>query len=186
MKRRIGIVLSTSILCVLIGIAVSVQRASAQNASADAPHGKIAVINKKTVFDSYKERENQWKALEADKNALQSEIDKMRDQVNEGRKKLREDKTLTDQQRQELTDKIAADERDYESRWRKAQGEIDDKSDKFFSKILDQINVGVREVGTAEHYTIILDSDPKAGTPVLYFDPSLDITAKVSDHLNSK
>jgi len=179
---RLGFVVGTLLLALGAGTALSVPRASAQGATP----AKIAVINKKTVFDNYKTRETEWKALEADKNALQAEIDKLREQVNAGRKQLREDKTLTDPQRQELVDKVAADERAYEDRWRRAQGEIDEKSDKFFSTILDQIDAGVREVGAAENYKVILDSDPKAGTPVLYFDPSLDITEKVANHLNSK
>ncbi|MBM3288614.1 MAG: OmpH family outer membrane protein, partial [Candidatus Hydrogenedentes bacterium] len=156
-KRRVGFVLGALALCCAVGIAVSVRLASAQDATAQKP-GKIAVINKKTVFDNYKRRETDWKALETDKNTLQVEIDKLRETVNEGRKKLREDTTLTDGQRQELVDKVAADERAYEDRWRRAQGEIDQKSDTFFSKILGQIDTGVREVGAAGNYNVILDS----------------------------
>jgi Skp family chaperone for outer membrane proteins len=184
-KRRVGIILGAACVCSGLAIAVSVQRVSAQNEAAGQP-AKIAVINKKTVFDNYKNRATEWDALEAEKNALQKEVDALREQVNSGRKQLRENKTLTEQQRQELVDKVAADERTYEDKWRRAQGEIDEKSDKFFSRILDQINEGVRELGSAENYKIIFDSDPKAGTPVLYFDPALDITKKVTDHLNSK
>ncbi|NUM56829.1 MAG: OmpH family outer membrane protein [Candidatus Hydrogenedentes bacterium] len=186
MKRRIAVALGAAVVCVGLAAAVSVPRVSAQDEAAGKSAAKIAVINKKTVFDNYGQREAEWKALETDKENLQAEIDKLREQVNEGRKRLREDKTLTEQQRQELTDKVAAENRDYEDRWRRAQGEIDDKSNKFFDKILGQIDAGVREVGNAEGYKIIIDSDPKAGTPVLYFDPSLDITKKVTDHLNSK
>jgi Skp family chaperone for outer membrane proteins len=172
--------------CCGIGTAVSVQRAAAQNDATGPTPGKIAVFNRKTVFDNYKKREVEWKALEDQKTSLQAEIDKLREDVNAGRKKLREDKTLTEQQKQELTDKVTADERNYEDRWRRAQGEIDDKSGKFFSSILGQIDAGVREFGAAKNFKIILDSDPKAGTPVLYFAGSIDITEDVIKYLNGK
>ena len=179
-------------MCASAAILLVSERASAQGdkpaaAPAAAPKGKIAVINKKTVFDNYNNRKTEWDKLEAEKATLQKEIDALRDQVNESRKKLREAaETLSEEQKRELVDKAAADERAYEDKFRRSQGDIDDKSEKFFSVILDQISAGVRDVGNAENYRIILDCDPKAGTPVLYFDPSLDITNKVTDHLNSK
>ena len=178
-------------VCATVAILFVSDRASAQGekpaATGAAPKGKIAVINKKTVFDNYTKRKAEWDKLEAEKAALQKEIDALRVQVNESRSKLREGaETLTEEQKRELVDKATADERAYEDKFRRSQGDIDDKSEKFFSVILDQISTGVREVGNAENYKIILDCDPKAGTPVLYFDPSLDITKKVTDHLNSK
>lgn len=184
--RPIAFLLGAAVLCTGLGLAVTSQRASAQGEAPGKAPAKIAVINKKTVFDNYKQRESEWKALEEEKNARQADIDKLREQVNASRKKLREDQTLTEEQRRELTDKVTAENRDYEDQWRRAQGEIDDKSNKFFDKILGQIDAGVREVGEIDGYKVIIDSDPKAGTPVLYFDPSLDITQKVTDHLNKK
>ncbi|MCC6797996.1 MAG: OmpH family outer membrane protein [Candidatus Hydrogenedentes bacterium] len=191
MKRRLAIVLGFACVCATVAILFVSDRASAQGekpaATGAAPKGKIAVINKKTVFDNYTKRKAEWDKLEAEKAALQKEIDALRVQVNESRSKLREGaETLTEEQKRELVDKATADERAYEDKFRRSQGDIDDKSEKFFSVILDQISTGVREVGNAENFKIILDCDPKAGTPVLYFDPSLDITKKVTDHLNSK
>ena len=186
MKWPVRYVWVAMLVCCGIGIVISVQRASAQNDAAGQTPGKIAVFNRKIVFDNYNKREVEWKALEDQKIGLQAEIDKLREEVNAGRKKLREDKTLTEQQRQELTDKVAADDRNYQDRWRRAQGEIDDKSDTFFSSILGQIDAGVREFGAAQHFKIILDSDPKAGTPVLYFAGSIDITEEVIRYLNGK
>lgn len=173
------------VLCAGAVTAVSVGGAAAQDAPNALP-GKIGVVNRKLVFDNFEQRKADWDALEAEKNRLQAEIDTLREAVNEGKRKLREDTTLTEAQRQALMDKVAADERTYEDRWRRAQGEIDDKSDDFFDKTLSAIDVGVRDVGAAENYRIILESDPKAGSPVLYFSPSIDLTDKVTSHLNKK
>ncbi len=191
-KRRLVTILSATCICASAAILLVSERASAQGeksttATSAAPKSKIAVINKKTVFDNYNKRKAEWDKLEAEKATLQKEIDALRDQVNESRTKLRDAcDTLNAEQKQALDDKATADERAYEDKYRRSQGDIDQKSEKFFSVILDQIGTGVREVGTAENYKVILDCDPKAGTPVLYFDPSLDITKKVTDHLNSK
>ncbi len=190
-KRRLVTILIATCICASAAILLVSERASAQGekpaTAPAAPKGKIAVVNKKTVFDNYNTRKAEWDKLEAEKATLQKEIDALRDRVNESRKKLREGvEVLTDEQRQVLVDKAAADERAYEDKYRRSQSDIDDKSEKFFSIILDQIGAGVKEVGAAENYKIILDCDPKAGTSVLYFDPSLDITKKVTDHLNKK
>ena len=173
------------LVCAGLAIAVSVPRVSAQDDAGGKPE-KIAVFNRKTVFDNYEARKVEEKALQDAKNSMQTELDKQREQINASRKKLREDKSLSEQQRQELADKVAADERDYEDKWRRAQGEINDQGDKFYSRILSKIDEGVRALGKAENYVVILDSDPKASTTVLYFAPSLDITEKITTHLNSK
>lgn len=169
-----------------MGVAVSVQHASAQPDTSGQKPGKIAVVNRKTVFDNYNTRATEWKALEESKNALQAELDKLRESINAAKKRLREETAMPEAQSEELKDKITADERAYEDKWRRAQGDIDDKANKFFARILGQIDTGVREVGAAENYKIIFEADPKAGTPVLYFDSSLDITEKVTGHLNRK
>ena len=190
-KRRLVTILSATCICASAAILLVSERASAQGekpaAAPAAPKGKIAVVNKKTVFDNYNTRKAEWDKLEAEKATLQKELDTLREQVNAGRKKLREElATMNDEQKQALLEKVSADERAYEDKFRRSQGDIDDKSEKFFSVILDQIGAGVREVGNAENYRIILDCDLKSGTPIIYFDPSLDITKKVTDHLNSK
>lgn len=192
MKRRLVTILSATCICAGAAILLVSERASAQGekpaaATSAAPKGKIAVINKKTVFDNYNKRKAEWDKLETEKATLQKEIDALREQVNAGRKKIREEMaTMTEEQKQALVEKVSADERAYEDKFRRSQSDIDDKSEKFFSIILDQIGAGVKEVGAADNYRIILDCDPKAGTSVLYFDPSLDITKKVTDHLNKK
>lgn len=178
--------LLAGLLCAGLLAATTVQRAAAQNDASGQTPGRIGVVNRKMVFDAYDARKAEWDALEKEKNAQQAEIDKLREAVNAGKQKLRDDKTLTQEQSQQLAEKVDADERAYEDRWRRAQGEIDSKSDKFFSKILGSIDTGVREVGGAENYKIILEADPKAGSPVLYFDPSIDMTTKVTTHLNKK
>lgn len=175
-------ILTGTLVCAIAVAAISVQVVSAQNASGV----QLGVVNRKTVFDSYNARETEWAALESEKEKLQVEIDGLREAVNTSAKKLREDTTLTAEQRQALADQIDSDRRTYEDQWRRAQGDIDSKADKFFDRILGNIDQGVRDVGAAEKYTMVLESDPKAGSPVLYFDPSLDLTSKVVTHLNAK
>lgn len=179
--------LYTGIVCAGIAAAAGLQRVSAQNDTSGQTPGRIGVVNRKAVFDAYDARKAEWDALEAEKNKLQADIDALRESVNAGRKKLREEGAkMTEEQRQQLTDKVEADARAYDDRWRRAQGEIDGKSDKFFGKILGNIDAGVKEVGGTQNYKIVLEADPKAGSPVLYFDPSLDLTEKVTAHLNKK
>ncbi|HRI87576.1 MAG TPA: OmpH family outer membrane protein [Candidatus Hydrogenedentes bacterium] len=175
-------VLSGAAVCAAAVGVISVQGVSAQNDSASM---RIGVVNRKTVFDSYNTRKTEWSALESEKTKLQTEIDGLRETVNAAAKKLREDTTMTSEQRQQLAEKIDSDSRSYEDRWRRAQGDIDSKADKFFSRILNNIDTGVRTVGASDGCSVVFEADPKAGSPVLYFDPSLDMTNKVVTHLNS-
>ncbi|MDZ4861659.1 MAG: OmpH family outer membrane protein [Candidatus Hydrogenedentes bacterium] len=174
---------SSAVVCGIAGAVLSVQGVSAQD---DSGPVRIGVVNRKTVFDDYSARKAEWGALEDEKTKLQTDIDKLRESVNTAANKLREDTTMTAEQRQEVADKLDSDRRTYEDRWRRAQGDIDSKADKFFDRILGNIDQGVRDVGALESFTIVLEADPKAGSPVLYFDPSLDLTAKVVTHLNAK
>jgi Skp family chaperone for outer membrane proteins len=93
---------------------------------------------------------------------------------------------LSDQQKQDLRDKIESDFRKYQTEFKRLQGEIDSKSRKFFARMMEDIDAAVKEIGVSENYHLIFEADPKSPTTVLYYSTTIDITSEVITRLNKR
>ena len=181
-KSLMGLILA-SLLVPSAGLAQQNAAPAAPQPSAGSEY-KIRVVNRKDVFDQYNKQKEEWKNLEAEKKSLQGEIDKLSDGITADKKKLDEDKSLTDEQKTQLRDKVESDYRTYQTEFKRLQGEIDSKSRKFFARMMEDIDKAIAEIGEAENYHLILEADPKSPTSVLYFSSTIDITSKVVAKLN--
>lgn len=181
-KTSLKLVGMCVIVCLALAWAASMVRAAAQNESAG--QYRIAVVNRKEVFDNYDKQKEEWKTLEAEKAKLQVDIDKLSDSIAADKKKYDDDKSLSEEQRQALEDKIESDYRRYRTEFEQAQREMDSKTRRFFNRMMEEIDRGVQEVGSNENYHLIMEADPKSNTSVLYYSNTINITSKVIAHLN--
>ncbi|MCC6697467.1 MAG: OmpH family outer membrane protein [Candidatus Hydrogenedentes bacterium] len=167
-------------------LSLAQEKAAAAQAAPAGGQYKIAVVNRKQVFDNYDRQKREWDALEAEKKQLQTKIDALSDSITADKKKLEEGTGMTDEQKTTLRDKIESDYRMYQAEFKRLQGEIDSKSRKFFGTMMEDIDKAINAIGVAENYHLIFEADPKSPTSVLYFSTTIDITTKVTDKLNGK
>lgn len=175
-------------ICVLVSFLAPVL-ASAQESGAAASAGqfKIAVVDRKEVFDNYDKQKREWGALEAEKKQLQEQIDTLSETITKDKERLEsQGSTMSEEQRQELRDKIETDYRKYQTEFKRLQGEIDSKSRKFFARMMEDIDAAVVAIGTSENYHLIFEADSKSPTSVLYYSETIDITSRVVARLNSQ
>lgn len=157
--------------------------AGAQAAPAGGQY-KIAVVNRKQIFDNYDRQKKEWANLEAEKKSLQTQIDALSDSITADKKKLEEGTGISDEQKTALRDKIESDYRKYQAEFKRLQGEIDSKSRKFFGTMMEDIDKAINDIGVAENYHLIFEADPKSPTSVLFYSTQIDITSKVTAKLN--
>lgn len=96
------------------------------------------------------------------------------------------------QKRAEAEEKLI-EVRDMESKIRRleesAQRRIDEQSRRARKRLVDEINVIIREFALSKNYTAIIDISGESlnGVPtVVYYNPNLDITAKITELVNAK
>ena len=165
-------------------LALAQEKAAAAQAAPAGGQYKIAVVDRKQVFDNYERQKKEWGALEAEKKQLQDQIDALSNSITADKEKLEKGTGLTDEQKTELRDKIESDYRKYQAEFKRLQGEIDSKSRKFFATMMVDIDKAINEIGAAENYHLIFEADPKSPTTVLYYSTTIDITTKVTARLN--
>jgi Skp family chaperone for outer membrane proteins len=175
------------ILATFFASALANAQESSGAAKASAGQFKIAVVDRKVVFDSYDKQKREWEALELEKKTLQDQIDKLSNTITADKEKLENaSSNLSDQQKQDLRDKIESDFRKYQTEFKRLQGEIDSKSRKFFARMMEDIDAAVKEIGVSENYHQIFEADPKSPTTVLYYSTTIDITSEVITRLNKR
>ena len=158
---------------------------NSDGAKANVGQYKIAVVNRKEVFDNYDKQKREWGDLEAEKKKLQDQIDQLSNTISADKKKLEDSaSTMSEEQQQQLRDKIESDYRRYQTEFKRLQGEIDSKSRKFFGRMMEDIDAAVKEIGVSENYHLIFEADSKSPTTVLYYSATIDITPEVITRLN--
>lgn len=170
-----------------IGIANAGPGKRAVNAAPIRPDAyRIAVVNRKKVFDEYNKQKESWGKLEKEREQKQAKVDKLADAINKERKTLTEDKTISQTDKETRALKLQEDTLDYENAFRKLQNEINVQADKFFSRMMKDVDAAVQAVGSEGNYHLIFEADPnpRSGGAVLYFSATIDITPQVVQHLN--
>jgi len=164
--------------------------AGAQDAKEKAPakteassgQYKIGIVDQKEVLAKYKKVKEQYDKLQAEVTAKQDKIDAVSEQIQKAKDDYEANKakmSLDEQRTKEGA--IQSQFLDYQAELRKQQSEIDTKERILMEGVVTEIKAVVDEIGGAEGYHLIL-----ASKDTLYYTPTIDITQKVIDKLNSK
>ena len=190
-------IFSVLVLALIVGVGVSWndnvanagagQRAGANSNPISPGTYRIAVVNRKQVFDEYNKQKSEWTSLEKEREQKQAVVDRQSDAIEADKKKLAEDKSLTQAQKEALALKIQEDTLDYQNAFQKLQNEINMRADKFFAAMMRDVDAAVQEIGSEGNYHLIFEADPnpRSGSAVLYFSATIDITSQVVEKLNS-
>lgn len=174
-------------LLVLAAVAMLVPAAAqAQDTQAFDSGYKIAVVNRKEVFDNYEKQKQEYAKLEAQMkqdqesiDALSERIESMRDTYEQGRA------TMSDEERERSQTELDSLMLEYKTKFERLQGEIDAKHRRLLMRMMEEINEMIAQIGREENYHLILEGDPKAGSGVLFAADAIDITKTVTDRLNA-
>ena len=148
---------------------------------------KIGVVSRFEALKQYDKRIAEYKKLEQERDSLQKPLDKMLDDIKADQKRYEDSKTtLAEPDRKALEDKIQSAMRDLQAESKKRQGQVDDKEKRVIEAITADFEKAVKEIGNAENYHLLVEGDSNVSNRiVLYFSPTIDVTPKVIEYLNS-
>jgi len=157
----------------------------APSASGSGIQYRIGVVNRKQVLDKYNKVKDEYKKLQAKVDAEQGDIDKLS-------KKIEGMKTDYDAQKGSMTPEQKATKEadvqkqygDYKSLLDKKQREIDADEQLLMRTVLSEIDQIVSKIATEQGFHLVLEGSSRSG--VLFYSPTIDITQRVVDALNSK
>lgn len=168
----------------------------------DVQSPSIVFVDLDSVFTNYNKTKTAEAQLKEQADEIKSERSAMIqqfEQVEADYKALRAQAQNTalsedarNQKRAEAEDKLI-EVRDAESKIRRleesAQRKIEEQSRRARKRLVDEINVIVREYALTKNYTAIIDVSGESlnGVPtVVFYNPNLDITAEVISMVNNK
>ena len=153
--------------------------AMALTAAAQAPTGKVGVINIQSAIVSTKDGQKaandikaQFEPKKTELDKRQGEIGQLQDQLNRGRNTLSED--ARNKLMRDIDQKTKSLNRDTED----ARTELDQAEQKIMNELGGRIMAVINKYAKDNGYALILDvSSPQ--TPVLYASNTIDITKDV-------
>jgi Skp family chaperone for outer membrane proteins len=181
-------------VCVVLALAAPARAAAAENQTQPQPGAakpagqyKIAVVDRKKVFDSYEKQKSGLKALEQEKNELQKEIDDLSKKITDMKDRYDKGKeTMPQEEKDKLKDQISTEYTRYQTEFKLRQQSMDKKSQKFVEQMMQDIDTAVSKIGDTENYHLILEGDPNSARAVIWFSSTIDITPQVVAALNGK
>lgn len=167
--------------------------AAAPAFSQDAAQGgyKIGVVNRAQVFAEYKRKQEVDEKLQAKQQAYDQELDGMLQKLSDDAKakgELRSKGQMTSEQITAWEKEFKEREIAIKSKGESYQAELNRDADASVREIADAIHAEVDSIAQAGGYHLILEADrnPTANSPVVFFQPTLDITTQVITNLNTK
>ena len=173
---------------------------AAAAAAVDAPAGKapaasgseskaykIGVVNRKEVFDAYTKTKTEYETLQQEVDGRQKKVDALSTQIDAQKKEYDGKKdSMTETERDEFKAKVESDYRQYRGELDRMQRDIDSMELRVVKKLFGDIDRAIARVGAEGDYHLVLDGTPK-DTPgsVIYYSPTLNMTQKVIDYINS-
>lgn len=147
---------------------------------------KVGIVDLQTVMDAYKKRQDEVAKLEQEFKVFQDKLDKMAEDLKQKKDQYEKDKdTLTEQEREASQTKMEADWLDLRSETQRIQADFEGRQLRLKKQLLKDMVAAIERIGIEENYHLILEADPESRTGVIFFSPTLTITQKVIDRLNS-
>ncbi len=171
-------------LILAVGLSCLAGIAAAQNESAPGQY-KIAVVDRKKVFDEYNKKNAKWEALEAKRKAAEDALNKTRDQLQAQDASFRESlNSLSEEQRAQRESEMKRKLRDLQNDVATKQEELSKEGELIIKEATTDINNAIQQIGREGQYHLILEADT-AISSVVYYATALDITPQVIEYVNN-
>jgi len=157
---------------------------AAVSSGSGAVQYKIGVVNRKKVLEGYNKVKAEYEKLKQEMEGLQKPIDALSNKIN-GMKEAydKEKETLTAEQRTEKELEIQKLFSEYQSTLKTNQDLLDAKERALMKTVLGDVDGAVAKLADKEGYHLILEGSGHA--TAIYFSPTIDVTGKVVEILNS-
>ncbi len=157
----------------------------APSASGSGVQYRIGVVNRKQVLDKYNKVKDEYKKLQAKVDGEQGDIDKLSKKIEGMKTDYDAQKgTMTPEQRATKEADVQKEYGEYKSLLDKKQREIDADEQLLMRTVLSEIDQVVSKIATDQGFHLVLEGSGRSG--VIFYSPTIDITQRVVDALNSK
>ncbi|MFO7975532.1 MAG: OmpH family outer membrane protein [Candidatus Hydrogenedentota bacterium] len=170
---------------VLTGLALLNSRVLAQEDAVS--NWKIAVVDRKAVFNEYKKQQEKMAKLEGELETMQDELDAMSEKIQAAKDAYLEKRdSMSETERDAEKSRIQQEFVAYESELKSRQAKMDAKTAALIKEVKNDIDLAIAKYGEDNAYHLILegDADPKSRTAVLFYHSRIDITLEIQRILN--
>jgi Skp family chaperone for outer membrane proteins len=143
---------------------------------------KIGVVDVEEVLSKYGKLDAEAKALKAERDRLQSEVDTKSDALTKEMEAL---KAAPQAERETKGEEIQKKIRDFRADFQRMDGELEDKRMKLFARTRQDVIKTIQQIGSEENFHLILQGDSNGRSTVIYFATPINITSRVIEKLNS-
>lgn len=160
------------------GLALVAVVVAAGSVAAQAPAFKMAFVRTNVVFDSAPGRAEAATAFEREASTFQAQLQRMQDSLGTLIQQYRTaESTLSPAEQETRQRAIGTRQQEYEARAEAIEQQVEQRRTALTRPLLEHIRGVIETIRTEEGYSVILSADP--GSPIITFDPSLDITPRV-------
>jgi len=143
---------------------------------------KIAVVNVQRAIGETEEAKAAITKIEADFGADQNELRKLNTDINQMQEKfVKDSEVMSDAEKRKLQKEIEDKQMDYQFKANKLQKAVNERQQDIINQMAPKLEAVLKDIIAREKYDIVLHRQN-----VLHVDPSLDITAQVTEALNKK
>lgn len=145
---------------------------------------KIGVVNRKKVLEGYNKVKAEYERLKKEMEDLQKPIDALSTKIN-GMKEAydKEKDKLSPEVRSERELEVQKMFSEYQSTLKTNQDLLDAKERQLMKNVLTEVDTAVSKLADKEGYHLILEGSGHA--TAIYYSPTIDVTPKVVEILNS-
>jgi outer membrane protein len=181
---------SLSLVCVLLssfGMTAMAQTShSVPNAPGMGGHQKIAVIMFQAAVARTNEGQQDFANLEKKFAPKNAQLKQESDQIDALKKQLQAGaKTLTPEQKQEKVNQIQDKEKELSQQVDDARSDFQNEMGSAFNTLAQKVGAVMTTYAKQHGYTLVLDASSQ-GSPVLWANPTTDITKAVIAAYNAK
>ncbi len=146
---------------------------------------KIGIVDLQQVMNSYDKQTQKSEEFNKEAEKQREEIKKLKENFKEELTQFSEEQAeLSEADRSEREAELDRRAWELEGEERQVEANLARKYRRLKEELLKDIVKAVDEIGSRDNYHLILEADPETRTGVLYFTPTINMTAKVIDLLN--
>jgi Skp family chaperone for outer membrane proteins len=169
----------------VLASAAFAQTAAAPAATAPAGPAKIAIIDIQKAIVATNEGRRDLEALQKKFEPKQAELQNLNKEVSDMQNQLKtQGDKLNDDARNNLTNQIAAKQKTLQRNFEDAQSDFQGQQNEIVNRIGQKLMQSLDTYAKANGYTLVLDVSTQQ-SPVLWANPSTDVTAAIVDQYNA-
>ncbi len=169
----------------VLASAAFAQTAAAPAATAPAGSAKIAIIDIQKAIVATNEGRRDLEALQKKFEPKQAELQNLNKEVSDMQTQLKtQGEKLNDDARNNLNNQIAAKQKTLQRNFEDAQADFQGQQNDIVNRIGQKLMESLDKYAKANGFTVVLDVSSQQ-SPVLWANPSTDITPAVVDQYNA-